>query len=189
MRDRYGLSERQEIAQRVGIAVERALQSTRPETEPVSYRHRKMQVELSPVSIERQQRDWALSALEKCRHNTDPDSWWPRGLQWVIDCFDGVEPLSPVLAELHFIRLGDAIIATNSFELFIDYSHRIKARSQAAQTIVVQLAGRGYGSYLPTERALKAGGYGANPAVCPVGHQGGGELVETTLDAIAELFN
>jgi len=86
--------------------------------------------------------------------------------------------------------LGDAIIATNPFELFIDYSHRIKARSQAAQTIVVQLAGHiPGGSYLPTERALKAGGYGANPAVCPVGHQGGGELVETTLDAIAELFN
>ena len=70
----------------------------------------------------------------------------------------------PVPAELHFIRLGDAIIATNPFELFIDYSHRIKARSQAAQTIVVQLAG--HGSYLPTERALKAGGYGANPVVC-----------------------
>ena len=190
MRDRHGLSERQEIAQRVGMAVERALQSTRPETEPVSFRHRKMQVELSPVSIERHQRDWALSALEKCRHNTDPDSWWPRRLQSVIDCFDGVEPLSPVPAELHFIRLGDAIIATNPFELFIDYSHRIKARSQAAQTIVVQLAGHiPGGSYLPTERALKAGGYGANPAVCPVGHQGGGELVETTLDAIAELFN
>ena len=66
MRDRYGLSERQEIAQRVGMAVERALQSTRPETEPVSFRHRKMQVELSPVSIERQQRDWALSELKRC---------------------------------------------------------------------------------------------------------------------------
>ena len=105
MRDRYGLSERQEIAQRVGMAVERALQSTRPETEPVSFRHRKMRVELSPVSIERQQRDWALSELERCRHNTDPDSWWPRGLHSVIDCFDGVEPLSPVPAELHFIRL------------------------------------------------------------------------------------
>ena len=84
----------------------------------------------------------------------------------MIDCFDGVEPLSPVLAELHFIRLGDAIIATNSFELFIDYSHRIKARSQAVQTIAVQLSG--HGSYLPTERALKAGGYGTNPVVCPV---------------------
>ena len=187
MRDRHGRSERQEIAQRVGMAVERALRSTQPATEPVSFRHRKMQVELSPVSIERQQRAWALSELERCRHNTDPDSWWPRGLQWVIDCFDGVEPLSPVPAELHFIRLGDAVMATNPFELFIDYSHRIKARSQAAQTSVVQLAG--HGSYLPTERALKAGGYGANPAVCPVGHQGGGELVETTLDAIAELFN
>ena len=71
-----------------------------------------------------------------------------------------------MLAELHFIRLGDAIIATNSFELFIDYSHRIKARSQAVQTIAVQLSG--HGSYLPTERALKAGGYGTNPVGCPV---------------------
>ena len=98
-------------------------------------------------------------------------------------------PYEVCTAELHFIRLGDAVMATNPFELFIDYSHRIKARSQAAQTIVVQLAGRGYGSYLPTERALKAGGYGANPVVCPVGYQGGGELVETTLCSIAELFD
>ncbi|HIM11136.1 TPA: hypothetical protein EYM26_10055, partial [Candidatus Poribacteria bacterium] len=104
MRDRHGLSERQEIAQRVGMAVERALQSTRPEIDPVSFRHRRKQVELSPVSIKQQQRDWALSELERCRDNTDPDSWWPRRLQWVIDCFDGVEPLSPVPAELHFIR-------------------------------------------------------------------------------------
>ena len=88
--------------------------------------------------------------------------------------------------ELHFIRLGDVVIATNPFELFIDYSHRIKVRSPA-QTIVVQLAGHGF--YLPTERALKAGGYGANPVVCPVGHQGGGELVNTTLRAIAKLFD
>ncbi|MDP6746348.1 MAG: hypothetical protein QGH37_04875 [Candidatus Poribacteria bacterium] len=187
MRERHGLTERQEIAVRVGMAVERALQSIRPEIDPVSFRHQTVKAELTPVSIDRQQCDWALSELERCQDNTDPDSWWPRRLQQVVDCFNGVEPLSSMPVELHFIRLGDAVIATNPFELFIDYSHRIKARSPAAQTIVVQLAGHGF--YLPTERALKAGGYGANPVVCPVGHQGGGELVNTTLRAIAKLFD
>jgi hypothetical protein len=62
----------------------------------------------------------------------------------------------------------------------------MKATSPAAQTFIIQLAGRGW--YLPTERALKAGGYGANPVVCQVGPVGGRQLVEETLKSIGQLF-
>ena len=51
--------------------------------------------------------------------------------------------------EAHFIRLGAVAFATNPFELFLDYGHRIKARSRAEQTFVVQLC-CGEGGYLPT---------------------------------------
>lgn len=84
------------------------------------------------------------------------------------------------------MRLGDLAVAANPFELFLDYGLQIKARSPAPQTCVVQLAGRGW--YLPTERALRGGGYGAMPAVCFVGPDGGRELVQETLQSLLDLF-
>ena len=44
--------------------------------------------------------------------------------------------------EVHVLRIGDAVVCTNPFELFTDYGIRIKARSKAVQTFVVQLVGR-----------------------------------------------
>ena len=43
--------------------------------------------------------------------------------------------------ELHVLRLGDVAIATNPFELFLDYGVQIEARSPAMQTFLIQLAG------------------------------------------------
>jgi hypothetical protein len=89
--------------------------------------------------------------------------------------------------ELHVLRLGDTVFATNPFELFLDYGQRIKARSPAAQTFVVQLAG-GRGGYLPSERAVQGGGYGALPVNGMVGPEGGRALVEATLREIGNLW-
>jgi hypothetical protein len=47
-------------------------------------------------------------------------------------------------------------IATDDFELFTDFGIRIKARSRALQTFLIQLAGPG--TYVPTERAARGGG-------------------------------
>jgi len=44
--------------------------------------------------------------------------------------------------EVHVIRLGDMAIASNRFELYLDFGIRIKARCPAVQTFVVQLAGQ-----------------------------------------------
>jgi hypothetical protein len=90
--------------------------------------------------------------------------------------------------EIHILRLGDIVIATNPFELFLDYGLRIKARSQALQTFIVQLAS-GYYGYLPTKRAVAAGGYGAEAASNNVGPEGGQELVEQTVKLINEMWN
>lgn len=88
---------------------------------------------------------------------------------------------------IHAVRLGDIAFATNRFELFQDYMHRIQARSPYVQTFVVQLAGAGWGSYLPTERAVKNKGYSASLFCNKVGFEGGQELVEHTLDVLNEL--
>lgn len=88
--------------------------------------------------------------------------------------------------ELHVIRLGDIAIATNPFELYLDYGIQIKARSPAIQTFVVQLA-CGAMSYIPTERSIKGGAYGAAPASTRVGPEGGKELVNWTVETITRL--
>ena len=56
----------------------------------------------------------------------------------------------------------------------------------AVQTIVMQLAGGG--AYLPTERAVRGGGYGAIPQSNRVGPQGGEVLVGRTVEVIRGLW-
>lgn len=88
---------------------------------------------------------------------------------------------------VHVVRFGDMAFATNPFELFLDFGNRIKARSRATQTFLVQLS-QAAGGYLPTKLALDSGGYGAVPHVVKVGYDGGDILVEETLSRIEDLF-
>lgn len=97
------------------------------------------------------------------------------------------EKVEVVDTEVHIIRLGTIAIATNPFELFLDYGNQIKARSLAEQTFLVQLA-NGTEGYLPTEKAEKHGHYSAFLSSGSVGHQGGEQLVRETLKNINEMF-
>ena len=98
-----------------------------------------------------------------------------------------VDPNPTYEVELHVLRIGDAVICTNPFELFTDYGIRIKARSKAVQTFVIQLAGSG--TYLPTERAVRGGGYSAVVHSGLVGPEGGQMLVDRTVEAIDSMFS
>jgi hypothetical protein len=188
MRQRRGITERQEIALRVAAAVERALVCTRPlPPERAGLRHAIRRLKLTPLKITREHCRWAENALAAWRKNhPEETSWYPASLKRVIQAWKRRIVSPPFPLELHVVRIGDAVLATNPFELFLDYGLRIKARSPAPQTILMQLTGRGM--YLPTARALGAGGYGANPVVAAVGPEGGGELVEATLAEIQKLF-
>jgi hypothetical protein len=88
--------------------------------------------------------------------------------------------------ELHVLRIGDVAIGTSEFELFTDYGIRIQARSKALQTFVVQLVGDG--AYLPTEKALKGGGYSAVVQSISTGPEGGQILVDRTVELINGLW-
>ncbi len=88
-------------------------------------------------------------------------------------------------AELHVLRLGDVAIASNPFELFIDYGVLIKAQSKAILTFLVQLSCH-HSGYLPTERAANGGGYSADKYL--VGAEGGYKLVKETVNHINKLW-
>ncbi len=94
---------------------------------------------------------------------------------------DDVKP-----AEFHVLRLGDVAIATNPFELFLDYGLLMKARSKAVLTFLVQLSCQ-HSGYLPNERAVKGGGYSADNYV--VGPEGGYKLVDETVKRINGMWN
>ncbi len=89
--------------------------------------------------------------------------------------------------EIHALRLNDLALATNPFELFTDYGLRMKARSPATQTSIVQLTSE-CGAYLPTERAVQGGGYSARIDDGMVGPEGGRVLVEETVRMLQEMW-
>ncbi len=93
-----------------------------------------------------------------------------------------------VNVECHVIRLGNIAIATNPYEMFLDYGNRIKARSKAEQTFIVQLCCGAHG-YLPTKKAEKAGHYSAYISSGDTGSEGGDILTRITIENINKMFD
>ena len=108
-------------------------------------------------------------------------------LAWCRRAADRYEqPLPSVPVEMNVVRLGDVAFVTAPFEYYLDFGDRIKGRSAALQTFVVQLAGGG--SYLPTERAASGCSYGAVPASCRVAPAGGQVIVDRAVATIEVMF-
>ena len=195
------LAERAEIARRIASAVDDVLPAASREVHDTPVlRHvvRTLQLPRRSITEEdvREAREQIEAYTERLkeladRPPTDRERSFCYGRRgWYAKLVERYElqktqPTYPM--ELHVVRLGDIAFATDPFELFLDYGIRIKARSRALQTFVVQLAGPG--SYLPTARAVAGGSYGAEPTSNLVGPEGGDVLVEETLKDIAGLFS
>ena len=83
-------------------------------------------------------------------------------ITWCQRAVDRYEhPVSSVPNDVNVLRLGDIAFVTAPFEYYLDYGDRIKGRSPALQTFVVQLVVGG--PYLATERAAQGLSYGAVP--------------------------
>jgi hypothetical protein len=154
MRQRRGLSRRQEIARRVVDGVESVLPLAKQDIRSnLIFQHTVARVDLPPAES-------------------------------AVRAFYRRDPIAPI--EFHVLRLGDIALATNPFELYLDYGIRIKARSPAVLTLLVQLSCQHCG-YLPTQRAVAGGGYSADKFA--VGPQGGQVLVDETVKQLNELWN
>lgn len=93
--------------------------------------------------------------------------------------------------ELHVLAIDDIAFVTSPFELYMDFMHRIQARSPFTQTFNIQLTGNEYeprSGYLATERGQQGGGYSSSRYCNVVSPQGGQELVEATLTRLKALF-
>lgn len=126
---------------------------------------------------------------KKVRAKTDA---WERHFNGLVVSRYQAQKKGPTVYELemHALRLGEVAIATNPFELYLDYGVQMQARSPAAQTMLIQLAtsGREHAYYVPTPRAVAAGGYSAEATHNIVGPEGAQALVEQTVETIQELW-
>jgi hypothetical protein len=105
----------------------------------------------------------------------------------ILDRFERQKTDPTTSIEMHVLRLGDVAIATNPFELYLDYGIQIKARSRAVQTFLIQLA-CGSSIYLPTAKAIVGGHYSTTLHTAPVGPKGGKALVHQTVNGINALW-
>jgi sugar phosphate isomerase/epimerase len=192
MRRRRGVSGREEVARRIANAVSDAMPVARQgETKTPVLRHTIRTLDLPMQLVTRDEREKCRVAAEKA----PPESMGRPWNQNVVDRFDmqqkvlaaGGTPTTAV--RVHAVRLGDVAFVTNPFEMFVDYGTRIQARSPAVVTCVVQLAGRGTPSYLPTARAVEGGGYSAVIQSMQVGPAGGRMLVDESVATLTELWS
>ena len=203
-------SEREEIAQRLANAVITVLPLiVQDKHTALAFGHRFETIQVTGRKLSEQDVDDAKAAAVPLRENyhslladleAQPDK--REEARWYVpitQCFLkmnwhlGVEKRyaqeqinSHLPKELHVIRIGDMVLATNPSEYYLDFGIMIKARSVATQTFISQLSGPG--TYVPSERAVAGGSYGAGPASTPVGDVGGREMAEWTLKAIQELY-
>ena len=111
-------------------------------------------------------------------------SWYQR----VVERFEKqkANPKATFEATIHVLRIGDAAVCATQFEMFTDYGVQIKARSRAAQTFLIQLAGEP--SYVPTVRAVQGGGYSAIVQSNRIRPEGGQILVERFVEIINSMW-
>lgn len=209
-----GRTLRDEIAQRIANAVEDLLPYIQPtiDTNP-AFHHQVEQVHLpvNPISEE----DALAAAAERVHWQSQLDEerrklaahpeireqphWYvPVTRTWSqVNRFARVQERYeeqqkgnhhfPV--DIHVIRLGEIVFATNPFELYLDFGVQVKVQSGfIPHVFLIQLC-EGQGTYLSTQRAVDAGGYGSVIAGSPIGPEGGKQLVEHTVRMIKQLWS
>jgi len=189
MRRLRGLSRLDEIARRIVSGWTEALAGAEQEKlADVPLEHRVDRVVLPRRTVTEREADLAREKIRELSSDKGNQTllWWHGG---VVQRYERQQSgdETPFTTEVHVIRIGDVAIATNQFELYTDFGVAMKARSPALQTFVVQLAGPG--TYLPSARAARGGGYSAIAESNEVGAEAGQVLVDHTVGQIGALFS
>jgi hypothetical protein len=195
MRTLRGINEMQELARRIDLSVSQTFDAVQKEkfADPI-LKHVVVTLQLPLCKISETQYQQALAAYNKVIAQVEKDPACVSRVAFMArDWHHGVvkryrrlqkDPSATYPVEIHVVRLGDLVVCSNPFELFCEYGVRIKARSKATQTFILQMSG--FGSYVPTERALAAGHYSAVPQSNIIGPEGGQMLVDKTVGIIDE---
>ena len=180
------------VGQRIVNEIIMALDRVRRTYDEAVLKHEKLMVDLPLRRVTPKEYENAKEELKKYavgveghinfNDNAKMDIHTGTLLRWERQHKENIVPV-----EVHIARLGNVAIATNPFELFLDYGNQIRARSRARQTILIQLACNNEG-YLPTEKAEQGSHYSAYVSSGSVGHDGGDMLVRKTIEEINRMF-
>ncbi|MGI6139819.1 MAG: hypothetical protein ACOYI9_12400 [Candidatus Hydrogenedentales bacterium] len=190
MRSEPGMNE---MAQRIVNGVRYAMETAQTEVSWTAHlEHHAAPLELPARKVTEEEAAAARAQIEKMDTGKSIDPASPqaallRRARTVSNRYDTQGDSPTFTMDFHVMRLGDIALATNPFELYLDYGLQIKARSLAAQTFIVQLA-NDRGAYLPTEGALSGGAYSTLITDNKVGPEGGALLVENTIKAINDMW-
>jgi hypothetical protein len=180
MLKRKGISHRQEIGIRIANAVDDVFPYVQKDIKTeVVFNHFTGDVDLPVRKVTKEEVEQAKMLIKKNPEKT-------RFHNKIIVRYNKQDRNPIYSAPVHVMRLGDVAIATNPFELFLDFGIRIKTQSKAIITFLVQHSGRGH--YVPTVKAEAGGGYSAIVQSNPVGSDGGQVLVEKTLEQINKMW-
>lgn len=187
--------ECEDIGDRIAEAVARGFRKAKNNRNShAAVEHRVLTLDLPLRQVSRAEFNEAMALIEALRLRFTPD----HRMQW-SDYVAAFEPLGVATrwyaqqestiyrCPVHVLRIGDVSIATNPFELFVEFGMRLKARSPSQQTFLIQLSNDN-GDYLPTQRAIEGGSYSSKPASTLCGPDSGTELVERTLEALRALW-
>jgi len=197
------MAERYDIAERIMEGIRDVYSWAKKDIHthvPVNHAFRTMDLERRKITDE--ERAWCEENLELLKaREPDPNtmtgeeyrvaysnyqSMVNRNKGGIARCED-VKKNPTMEMDSHIIRIGDIAFATMRFELYMDFMHRLQARSPFIQTFVVQLAGTEGGNYLATERAVKSKGYSASMFCNMVSAYGGQQWVENVLEDLNEM--
>ena len=190
---RGNLAADEVIAQRIVNTVNSVLPAVKKDIRTeVPFGHHVETLKLPRRLVTRTEKEWAQAQVDRvtvkpAAKRSSSEESHRRWNQHVIDRFKEQEANPKFAMELHVLRLGDVAVATNPFELFLDFGMRMKTRSKAQQTFVVQLTGSA-GWYLPTFKAMAGGGYSAIIQSNLVGPEGGEVLVNRTVELINAMW-
>ncbi|MFI4874435.1 MAG: hypothetical protein ACIALR_03825 [Blastopirellula sp. JB062] len=188
MRKLRGVDALNDLAQRIVTTWEDVYEVVKKDQhKEVELAYHAETIQLPYRIITEKEMERAKQAISKLPPGHANSKWNQRWHGSVVDRYERQQSES-----LHYdmtlraVRIGDVAIATNDFELFTDFGVQMKSRSPALQTFVIQLCGSG--SYLPTVRGVRGGGYSAVAESSVIGPVGGQVLVNETVDAIKSLW-
>jgi len=197
------MGERYDIAERIveGMKEVYAWAKKDIKTE-VAVRHKVTQMALERRKITDEEKAWCEENLELLKDmEPDAEEMTPeeyrvaytnhqsrvRRNQGGIERCEDVKKNPTLNMQSHTVQIGDIAFATIRFETYIDFMHRLQARSPFIQTFVIQMAGTEGGNYLATHRGAEAKGYSASMFCNMVSADGGHQWVENQLEILNEM--
>ncbi|MCD4825235.1 MAG: hypothetical protein K8S55_11580 [Phycisphaerae bacterium] len=190
---------RKEIANRIANAIDETFPvASKDIRDKAILKHENIKLRLPPWKLTEEHLKLAkkemcvsqekLDQLEENLLDEDYSSTYARVRYYknIIERFERQSDSDEFPTEINITRLADIVFATNQFELLLDFGQRIKARSMALQTFLVQLTGTG--TYLAPQRSCGSG-YGASPMDGEIGPEGGNALVEQTVEQVNAMFS